>query len=327
MPSRPEPTLRFLCRMSFALFGLAFTFGPHGARCQVRPEIYPVETVTLSTQQILSLSGEKNGQRTLLAGELRIPPGNRRGPAVLLVHDSDGLTLAGERWAEELNAIGVAAFLLDGYSGRGITTTVDDQSKLHGLELMVDAYKALGILIKHPRIDANRRAIMGFSKGAVAAIYSSNERFRKVYAPDNSARFAAHIGLYTNCNTTYHDDDKVTGAPIRLFHGTADDWVAIGPCRAYVDRLKKAEVDASLTEYPGVQHGYDFFFLGTEPKWYPEATTTRNCQLEEGEHGLIVNSKTGKPYDVTRDPCVERGPHLSYNEAATTATVKPSKRF
>ena len=316
--------LRAFCRMSLALFGLAFTFGPRGVLGQVRPEIYPIETVTLGTQQILS--GEKNGQQTLLAGELRIPPGNGRVPAVILVHGSGGLSLSVERWAQELNGIGVAAFLLDSFSGRGITSTVNDQSKLHGLLLMVDAYKALGILIKHPRIDANRIAIMGFSKGAIAAVYSSNERFREVYAPVNGARFAAHIGLYTNCNTTFHDDDKVTDAPIRLFHGSADDWVAIGPCRAYVDRLKKSGVDATLTEYPGAQHGYDFFFLGTEPKVYPEGTTTRNCQLEEGEHGLIVNSKTGKPYDVTHDPCVERGPHVSYSEA-TAATAKAVKEF
>lgn len=136
-----------------------------------------------------------------------------------------------------------------------------------------------------------------------------------------------HIGLYTNCNTIFHDDDKVTGAPIRLFHGSADDWVAIGPCRAYVDRLKKSGVDATLTEYPGAQHGYDFFFLGTEPKVYSKATTTRNCQLEEGEHGLIVNSKTGKPYDITRDPCVESGPHVSYSKAAIAATTKAVKEF
>jgi dienelactone hydrolase len=293
-------------------------------RGQVRPEIYPVETVTLGAQQILS--GEKSGQQTWLAGELRIPAGNRRVPAVLLLHGSDGLSLSVERWAQELNGIGVATFVLDVFSGRGITSTVNDQSKLHSLALIVDAYKALGILIRHPRIDADRIAIMGFSKGAFAAIYSSNERFRKVYAPVNSARFAAHIGLYTPCNVTYHDDDKVTGAPIRLFHGTADDWVAIGPCRAYVDRLRKAGVDVTLTEYTGAQHGYDFFFLGAEPRRM-EATTTRNCQLEEGEHGLIVNSKTGKPYDVTRDPCVESGPHLSYNEAATAATVKAVKEF
>lgn len=325
MSSGPQPVSFSLCRIRLLLFGLALASGLPSALGQVRPELHPIETVTIGTRQILT--GERNGQRTLLAGELRIPPGNGRVPAVILVHGSDGLSLSLERWAQELNSIGIAAFLLDSFSGRGITSTVNDQSRLHGLALMVDAYSAMGILIKHPRIDADLIAIMGFSKGAVAAVYSSNERFRKVYAPVSGARFAAHIGLYTNCNTMFHDDEKVTRAPIRLFHGGADDWTAIGPCRAYVNRLKKSGADATLTEFPLAQHGYDYFFLGTESKVYRGATTTRNCQLVEGEHGLILNRKTGMPYDVTRDPCVERDPHVGYSETATAATTKAVKEF
>jgi predicted esterase len=49
----------------------------------------------------------------------------------------------------------------------------------------------------------------------------------------------------------------VTGAPIRLFHGIADDYVAIAPCRAYVERLKAADVNVVLTEYPDAFHAYD----------------------------------------------------------------------
>jgi Acetyl xylan esterase (AXE1) len=101
-------------------------------------------------------------------------------------------------------------FLLDSFSGRGINNTIDDQSQLDSLAMMIDAFRALDTLAEHPRIDPNRIAVMGFSKGAVAAVCSSNERFRKMYGPPN-VQFAAHIGLYTPCNVTYKDDDKVTG--------------------------------------------------------------------------------------------------------------------
>jgi hypothetical protein len=40
---------------------------------------------------------------------------------------------------------------------------VNDQSQLDSLAMLVDAYRALGILAQHPRIDANRIGIMGFS--------------------------------------------------------------------------------------------------------------------------------------------------------------------
>jgi dienelactone hydrolase len=320
-----EPHCGVVSKATLTVFVLALAVWPSGVHGQTRLQMLPIETVTLNSQQILI--GEKNGKQTVLAGELLIPAVAGRVPAVILIHGSDGLNSAIERWAQELNQIGVAAFLFDCFSGRSITSTVGNQSQLHNLTMMVDAYKALGVLTKHPRLDANRIAIMGFSKGAFAAVYSSNERFRKLYAPADGSRFAAHVGLYAPCNVTYRDDDKTTGAPIRLFHGIADDWVAIGPCREYVSRLRKAGVDITLTEYPGAQHGYDFFFLGTEPATYSNATTTRNCRAEEGEHGLIMNSKTAKPYDVNQDACVEKGPHLGYNEAATAATTKAIKEF
>ena len=72
---------------------------------QVRPEIYPLETSTLTTQQILT--GQKSGKPTRLAGELRLPPGSGRIPAVVLVHGSGGMSVGTERWAQELNNIGV----------------------------------------------------------------------------------------------------------------------------------------------------------------------------------------------------------------------------
>lgn len=319
-----EPHGGAFCRATLAIFVLALAIRPSGVRGQVQLQMYPIETVTLNSQQILS--GEKTGKQTVLAGELLIPAGAGRLPAVILVHGSDGLNPAVERWAQELNQIGVAAFLLDCFSGRGITSTVGDQSQLHNLNMMVDAYKALEILTKHPCLDANRIAIMGFSKGAFAAVYTSIERFRQLYGPADGSHFAAHIGLYTPCNVTYRDDDKTTGAPIRLFHGIADDWVAIGPCRAYAFRLRNAGIDITLTEYPGAHHGYDFFFLGTEPT-IADATTTRKCRAEEGEHGLIMNSETSKPYDVNKDACVERGRHLAYNGAATAATTKTIEEF
>ncbi len=191
--------------------------------------------------------------------------------------------------------------------------------------MMVDAFRALARLAEHPRIDPQRIAVMGFSKGAVAAVYSSNTRFRALYGPSDVA-FAAHIGLYTPCNINYRDDEKTTGEPIRLFHGIADDYVPIEPCRAYVARLRNEGADATLTDYPDAYHAYDNFTI-TAPIKFPQGQTTRNCTLKEGEHGQILNAKTGHPYAIETDPCVERGPQVAYNEAAHKGTVAAVKSF
>jgi dienelactone hydrolase len=313
----------FSISLAATVLGVLFATVPEPTYAQMRSEIRPVETITFSTQQFLT--GDKNGKPVILAGELRIPkPGTDKLATVILIHGSGGISATYDRWVQELNSIGVATFLLDSFSGRGIFNTINDQSQLDSLAMMVDAYRALGSLAQHPRVDPNRIAVMGFSKGAVAAVYSSNERFRKMYGPPN-AEFAAHIGLYTPCNVTYRDDTEVTGKPIRLFHGMADDWVSIEPCRAYVSRLKNSGVDAVLTEYPGANHAFDAFYLKETMK-FPQAQTTRHCLLAEGDAGEILNTKSGAHYDLN-DPCVEKGTTVAYNEEATAASTKAVKEL
>ncbi len=164
----------------------------------------------------------------------------------------------------------------------------------------------------------------GILKGAVPAVYSSSIRFRSAYGPGN-AEFAAHIGLYTPCNVTYKQDDKVAHKPIRLFHGIADDYVSIEPCRTYVRRLKEAGADVTLTEYPDALHAYDNFTRAGSVA-VPGAQTTRNCLIVEGDGGVLLNGKTGQAYSLG-DACVEKGPHVGYNEAAHKATVDAVKQF
>jgi dienelactone hydrolase len=291
-----------------------------------RIEVIPISSTTLDTAPFLR--GDKDGKPVQIAGELRFPtqatPAGAtpaKLPAVILVHGSGGLTGGADPWARELVGMGIAVFLLDSFSGRGIVNTISDQTQLASVGMMVDAYRALAVLSAHPRIDRDRIAIMGFSKGAVAAVYSAVERFHKMYG--EGVAFAAHIGLYTPCNVAYRDDDKVTKKPIRLFHGIADDYVAIGPCRTYVQRLKKAGADVALTEYPNAHHAYDNPSLPPALK-LPQGQTTRNCTLREGDRGEIVNARSGKPFDL-KDPCVELGPQVGYNAAAYQATVAAVK--
>jgi dienelactone hydrolase len=309
--------------MTIAIVTIALSAGYADAQNVARIELQPIQTVTLKTQQILT--GDTQGTPATLAGELRIPkPGSDRLPAVVLIHGSGGVGGNVDAWAKEINSLGVAAFILDTFSGRGIVSTVSDQSQLDSLAMLIDAYRALSLLAQHPRIDPARIAVMGFSKGAVPAVYSSNERFRKLYNPAKVS-FAAHIGLYTPCNVQYRDDDKVTSAPIRLFHGIADDYVAIAPCRSYVERLKRAGANVTLTEYPDAQHAYDSTALPPRIQNL-QAQTTRNCTLREGDNGEVINAKTGAIYTLA-DSCVEHGPSVGFNQAAYQATVKAVREF
>ena len=287
-----------------------------------RIEIHSLDSVTLTNKQFLI--GAKNGTCARVGGALWFPKGSERVPAVILVHGSAGIGANVDRWARELNGIGVAAFLLDCFTGRGIVQTITDQSQLGHLAMIVDAYRALELLSKHARVDASRIAIMGFSKGGFVALYSSLQRFQRMHGPSDM-EFAAYIAFYAPCNTIYIDDEGVSDRPIRLFHGTEDNYVSVEPCRRYVERLRRRGKDVQLTEYLGAHHVFDNP-LYSPPVVLPDAVTTSRCLLEERREGEIVNVATGEPFSES-DACVSRGAILSYDATATADATRAVKAF
>lgn len=319
--SRSFRKLELLALVGLALAGLC----TRSSSAQIaRTEVHPIQTMTLTDQQFLT--GAKEGKPTTVAGVLRIPrPGTDRLPAVILVHGAGGIGGNVDYWQQQLNDIGVATFMLDDFAGRGIDNTLVDQTKLDHLSAIIDVYRALALLAAHPRIDPSRIAVMGFSRGAQVAIYASLTRFQKMYGPEGLS-FAAYLAFYTPCNTRYIGDEAVSDKPIRLFHGTADDYNPVAPCRTYVERLRKAGKDVQLTEYPDAHHVFDNPLLKEAPVAFSTWQTRRRCTLQEESPGRIVNAETKQPFTYT-DPCVDYGPHIAYNRAALSAATQAVKDF
>ncbi len=282
----------------------------------VRVELHVFQSTTLTDEQFLA--GRTDGKPVDVAGELRIPrSGSGRVPAVVLVHGSGGVTGAVDDWAKFLNSLGIATFVFDAFTPRGIVNTIDDQDQLGRLAMMVDAFRALGLLARHPRVDPQRIAVMGFSRGGQSALYASVRRFQRMHAPPD-ASFAAYVALYPSCNMTFLQDGDVVDRPIRIFHGAADDWVPVAPCRGYVERLRKAGKDVKLTEFPGARHIFDWASL-KNPLPLPKAQSARRCAVEEVALGKLVNAETRQPFTF-EDPCVERGVTIAYDAQAAADT-------
>jgi dienelactone hydrolase len=199
-----------------------------------------------------------------------------------------------------------------------------DQAKLGRLNMIADAYRALELLSRHPRIDRERIAVMGFSRGGQAALYSSVRRFQRMHLAEKPG-FAAYIAFYPDCHTTFIDGDDIAERPIRILHGAADDYNPPAPCRSYVERLRKAGRDVQMTEYPEAHHVFDSPAIKV-PTQSPQSQTVRRCRLEEAEGGRIVNGATKQTFTY-EDPCVERGPTLGYNESAAREAREAVRAF
>src|SRR5258708_21633579 len=158
-----------------------------------RIEIYAIPSVTISDQQFLN--GDANGKAVTVAGELRLAQGSGRLPVVVMIHGSGGVAGVSEAWVRQFNAMGISTFMLDGFSGRGLTSTSTDQALLGRLNFIVDIFHALEILAKHPGVDPDRIVLMGFSRGGQAALYASVNRFQKLWNK-SGVQFAGYIPFY-----------------------------------------------------------------------------------------------------------------------------------
>ena len=247
-----------------------------------RTELHAIPSLTLTDQQFLA--GDASGPAVTVSGELRVAQGTGRLPVVVLVHGSGGMGPNIEMWARELNAMGISTFALDGFTGRGLVSVNIDQARLGRLAFTLDSYRMLDILAKHPRVDPARIALMGFSRGGQGALFASLKRFHQVWNK-SGIEFAAYIPFYPDCSTTYQSDTDVADKPIRIFHGTPDDYNPVATCKKYVERLKAAGRDVKLTEYPNAQHGFDNPLGSAKPFMVKGAQTVRGCQMPRSRRG------------------------------------------
>jgi dienelactone hydrolase len=280
-----------------------------------RVELHAFPSLTLSDQQFLS--GDASGKPVTMTGEFRIAQGAGRLPVVVLMHGSGGIGANIEPWTRTFNAMGVSTFTIDGFSGRGLTSVNTDQASLGRLNFILDIYRALELLAKHPRVDPDRIVLMGFSRGGQAALYASLTRFHKMWNK-SGAQFAAYIPFYPDCATSYAAETEVAAKPIRIFHGIPDDYNPVASCKPYIQRLREAGHDVALTEYPDAQHGFDTPLNVGAVVVSTGAQTVRDCKIKEAEGGVLLNVSTQQPFSY-KDACVQLNPHVGGNAAATQA--------
>jgi dienelactone hydrolase len=238
--------LRSLPRKVFVAF-CAIALSPPAASAQ---------TVTAETQGRIDFrSGPPGAETAAIWGYLALPPGTARVPAMVLMHGSSGLN-AGSRvhYSELLNRYGIAAFYVDSFTGRGHSSSVRDQAVLSIPDNTRDAFAALRLLRRHPRIDPARIGVMGFSRGGTVSWASSLSeaygQFRR-----EGLRFALHVPYYPGCN--FGPATTTTGMPMLFLLGGADNWTRAEHCQDFAGHLRKTNPRIEVKVYPGAHHAWD----------------------------------------------------------------------
>jgi dienelactone hydrolase len=185
-------------------------------------------------------------------GELQLPAkGAAPFPAMVLMHSSRGVEATLQDWAKMFNDMGVATFVVDSFTPRGLDERSGDQLSFPAG--VVDSLRALRTLRRDRRISSARIGVIGFSRGAFAAMHSSFQRYRTAVLGADGGRFALHIAFYGGCGQYA----KTTGAPILNFIGSEDDFAHPDLCRKQAELLGKLGSKVELVVYEGALHGFD----------------------------------------------------------------------
>ncbi len=263
------------------------------------------------------------GEPRQVWGYLQVPAAPPPWPAVVMLHSASGPGSQDWYYAELLLGEGYAVLAVDSFGPRGVTRTVDDQTLVSEASMLADAFAAREALSDDPRIDRDRIAVLGFSKGGIAALYGAVESIREAY---DGAAFDAHVAYYPWCGLRPLEL-AATGAPVLVQMGDNDNVAPVEFCEDLIGRMRRASpgTQIDLAVYPDVRHAFDHPALASLG-WMPvTGMIPSNCLVEEVEPAAFVEWTTGSAVNADNlheilSTCGRRGAEAGGNaEAAETA--------
>ena len=251
---------------------------------------------TISMNQFLA--GTAGQKSTVISGSLILPNKVEKPvPAVVILHGQGGVHRNEKDWASRLRRIGIATFIVNSNKRPDCRNGTCYDSH-QGMVNIVDAYRALELLSTHPLIESSRIAVMGFSVGGKASLYSSVKRFQQLWGTSGH-EFAAFVSFYPACNIRFDKDEGVSNKPIRVFHGAQDEWSSPSVCKEYIELLIVAGNDVEITIYDKAHHGFDSMPEQGAPTTV-SSTFHVNCRFEEDSQIGEIVQEGYTPKDKTK---------------------------
>jgi dienelactone hydrolase len=324
--------LRLLALMTPTAFATAAALGQVG---EARPKQVSFRSASYVDFRHL-LSREAPNATVTLPATLGFPDDARdRYPAVVVVHTIAGYREDNEgQYAAELRKAGFATLTYDSFAARGATGLALSRSG-PGLwpSGVADAYAALRLLAGHPRIDADRIGIVGFSYGGEVAHLAAFEQFRAVLDP-GSVRFAAHVAYYpAGVFGVIAEPRGYTGSPLLILLGDKDDNLPVAKIESYLAYAKAAGSPAPIESvtYRDAYHAWTVPSL-TTLRFYPEYASTKQCPLillGAGQPALLIDGHLTSFDTRTFGACMGKAPGYSmvYDEAVRAKSAAESIGF
>ena len=263
-------------------------------------------------------------------GQLTIPIDSlnpdRKYPLIIGVAGSMGWRKHHLDYLKMYQEEGYATFQLNSFKSRGITSTVGSQDEVTIAAVILDAYKALEQLSKHPKINRDKVALTGWSLGGGVTLFAGWMPLKE--AITDQVSFAAHLAFYPPCFIN-PENLSFTKAPIHILIGEADNWTPAKPCVNLVEKLSD-KTNISITTYPNAHHGFD----SQEPVvWNEKGYSFKDCLFDLTAEGDVLMNYLRLPMSNPMLQkigflfCVDRGVNVGGNLDARKKSLVFAKNF
>jgi len=307
-------------------FILIFFFNHNIFSQNINEKIVFTSSNPYTFEEIISKS--KNSKQ-IVYGKLVIPYDSlnpeKKFPLVIGVAGSEGWRDHHYDYLKMYQKSGFATFELNSFKSRNIESTVGTQNEVTVAAIVVDAYKALETLSKHPLIIKEKISITGWSLGGGVTLFSAWNPIKETLG--NNIQFASHLAFYPPCFFDFENLD-FSDVPIHILIGESDDWTPAKPCVEFVDKLERKNIN--ITVYKDSHHGFD---REGGLEFNENGYSFKNCMFEVNSKGDILMNYLNIPMS---NPflqklgflfCVDRGVTIGGNKDARLKSFEFANDF
>jgi dienelactone hydrolase len=221
----------------------------------VRGEVIEIPSANpVNYWQVISDPGAM--PRVTVDGQLFLPRESRGAcPVVIVVPGSLGIAPSHLRHAETLLCVGLAAFVLDPFGPRHVSSSVSNQTQYSFAASAFDVAAAVQVLASRAGIDGRRIGLQGHSRGGSAVLTAASRRFCES-VHDRALCVRAVLAAYPWSGHQFLDPD-VGATEVRAIVGDQDDWVSAQQIQGHVHAIRLRGARASVRIVAGAEHSFD----------------------------------------------------------------------
>lgn len=203
------------------------------------------------------ISGGADTSTLKIDSQLFLPPKpiDTPTPLVIIVPGSVGVAVSHLSHAETLTDLGIAAFVIDPFGARSVSSTVANQTQFSFAASAFDVLAATQLVAGLPGIDSTRIGAQGHSRGGTAVLSAAMQTLSAAI-PDGRTELQAVYSVYPWCGHQFLNAD-IGNVRVRIVIGERDNWCSPQQAQGYAQAIRLAGGDVSFRLFAEAEHSFD----------------------------------------------------------------------